>query len=157
MLQNVLVSVFLRYNAFLVLISFHILITSFFASKAEGFRVAASNAIPTIFTEKQFKDLRAKYTDASNPVLDGLIRDLMHVTSSAQIMEEDWSNVKNEQKESDDSLGEKRRKGPIKWYEKLAARALVIGVNYIQGWLAWQGIKKAAAERDRLLPKFPMF
>jgi hypothetical protein len=46
---------------------------------------------------------------------------------------------------------------PAKWYEKLAARALVLGVNYLQGWLAWQGIRRAAAERDKDMPKFPLF
>jgi hypothetical protein len=33
----------------------------------------------------------------------------------------------------------------------------MVGVNYIQGWLAWQGIKKAAEQRDKDMPKFPLF
>ena len=43
------------------------------------------------------------------------------------------------------------------WYKKLVARALMLGVNYGQGWLALQGIKRAARERDENLPKFPLF
>jgi hypothetical protein len=39
----------------------------------------------------------------------------------------------------------------------LAARALVLGVNYLQGWLAWQAVQRAAAQRDREMPKFPLF
>ena len=46
---------------------------------------------------------------------------------------------------------------PVTWYKKLVARALMLGVNYGQGWLALQGIKRAARERDENLPKFPLF
>ena len=51
----------------------------------------------------------------------------------------------------------RQRKGPAKWYEKIAARALVLGVNYLQGWLALQQLRKAAADRDKAMPKFPLF
>jgi hypothetical protein len=52
---------------------------------------------------------------------------------------------------------EARPKRVARWYEKLAARALVLGVNYLQGWLAWQGIQRAALQRERNMPKFPLF
>ena len=50
-----------------------------------------------------------------------------------------------------------RGKRPAKWYEKVAAKAFVFAFNYFQGWLAYQGIKRAAAQRDAHLPKFPLF
>jgi hypothetical protein len=50
-----------------------------------------------------------------------------------------------------------RKRRLIKWGKKVAARGVLLGVNYIQGWLAWQGIKRAALERERNLPKFPVF
>ena len=43
------------------------------------------------------------------------------------------------------------------WARKLGARALVVGVNYLQGWLAWQAVQRAAIERERQTPKFPLF
>ena len=109
--------------------------------------------------EGRFKEFGSKYL--FDAVLDGLIRDMMHATSSAQTMEEEWASVNNDDDgvDTDDESGgiKRRRKGLVKWYEKLAARALVIGVNYIQGWLALQGIRKAASERDKLMPEFPKF
>ena len=47
--------------------------------------------------------------------------------------------------------------GPVKRYEKLAAKVMVFGIIYLQGWLAYQGIKKAAEDRDKMMPKFPLF
>ena len=123
----------------------------------EAFRVAAQNAIPIILKEGELKEMGVNYT--FEPVLDGLIRDMMHATSSSQMMEEEWSSVNAiDDMETDDASGDtKTRKRPARWYEKLAAKALVLSVNYAQGWLAMQGIRKAAAERDKMMPKFPMF
>ncbi len=125
---------------------------------AEGFRVAATNAIPKILKEGSLKELGSNYSFDSE--LDGLIRDMMHATSSIQMLEEEWKSLNNDvnaDEAEDASSGLKRRRGPIKWYEKLAARILVISVNYVQGWLALQGLRKAASDRDKLMPKFPMF
>lgn len=44
-----------------------------------------------------------------------------------------------------------------RWAQRLCAKALVVGVNYLQGWLAWQGVKRAALQRERVMPKFPLF
>ncbi len=126
-------------------------------SSTEGFKVAAQNAVPLIL-RGELKNLGQMYDFDS--VLDGLIRDMMHATSSSQVLEEEWASVNVDDDEgADDSstATKRRRKRPIRWYEKLAAKALVLGVNYLQGWLAWQGIRKAAAERDKKMPKFPLF
>jgi hypothetical protein len=82
---------------------------------------------------------------------------MLRATSDSQIRDDEWDNVNGDIDDDEDVLPAKTRRGPVKWYEKLAARALVFGVNYLQGWLAYQGIKKAAEERDRMMPKFPLF
>ena len=83
--------------------------------------------------------------------LQGLIKDMMEATQSRQ--DEQSMAMEEESDEEEEILS----RHPPKWYEKLAARAFVLGVNYLQGWLAWQGVKRAAIERDRNMPKFPLF
>jgi hypothetical protein len=120
-----------------------------------GFRAAAENAVPTILKNGDLKEFGAGYNYEG--VLDGLIRDMMQVTSDLQSVEEEWESVNADiGEDATDNVSAKKR-GPVKWYEKLGARVLVFGVNYVQGWLAYQGIKKAAEERDRMMPKFPLF
>mmetsp|Transcript_16355 Transcript_16355/g.30978 ORF Transcript_16355/g.30978 Transcript_16355/m.30978 type:complete len:703 (-) Transcript_16355:3832-5940(-) len=121
----------------------------------EGFRAAAENAIPGIVKTGELKHLGKGYVYDS--ALDGLIRDMMKATLDSQNLEDEWESLKSDTGEPDGGVTKKKPRGPLKWYEKLAARALVFGVNYLQGWFAYQGIKKAAAERDRMMPKFPLF
>uniref|UniRef100_A0A7S1Z4U9 Uncharacterized protein n=1 Tax=Ditylum brightwellii TaxID=49249 RepID=A0A7S1Z4U9_9STRA len=109
-------------------------------------------------------------------ILHGLLQDMMEATSLREDVEEEWEDATSplswdedyEEDEPEEEEGTrkkrlfrlfrmKKRKGPVKWYEKLAARALVLSVNYLQGWLALQGIRRAAAERDESMPKFPLF
>ena len=121
----------------------------------EGFRVAAENAIPVILKDNaEWKEILGKFNYQS--VLDGLIRDMLQSTSTFQNEEEEWANINNDSTTEDSDVMYSERR-VIKWYEKLAARILVLGVNYLQGWLAWQGIKRAAAQRDKMMPKFPIF
>lgn len=124
----------------------------------EGFLTAATNAVPIIIQNGELKEFASAYS--YEKALDGLIRDMMHASTSSQNNDAEWASatVDSDGEGEDDTLtSQSRRRGPVKWYEKIAARALVFGVNYAQGWLAYQGIKKAAAERDRLQPKFPLF
>lgn len=44
-----------------------------------------------------------------------------------------------------------------KWFKKVANKVIAIGINYIQSVLALQALRRAAAERDRNMPKFPLF
>ena len=120
----------------------------------EGFKIAAENAIPSILQDNEWKDTCSRYEFRS--VLDGLIRDILQSTAAVQNEEEEWTNINTNSAYEDSDLTNNATR-VIRWYEKLAARALVLGVNYLQGWLAWQGIKRAAAQRDKLMPKFPMF
>jgi vacuolar-type H+-ATPase subunit H len=111
----------------------------------KGFREAAQHAIPQQCRQgKELEDADFSYVSA----LQGLVSDMMEATSMRGDLEEE---------EDEEGENEQEGKKPAKWYEKLAARALVLGVNYLQGWLAWQGVKRAAAQRDKDMPKFPLF
>ena len=50
-----------------------------------------------------------------------------------------------------------RKRGPAKWYERLVLKVLVIGVNYVQGWMLLRALRRDAMERDLAMPKFPLF
>lgn len=152
------------------------------ASKiTESFRVAAQNAVPQLCKEgTSLHDIDGGYGYVD--VLAGLIRDMTDISSSVQRMNEAWDNANEMEQEEDDDedntfgledeeprkkgqwysrviniFKKKKRQRPAKWYEKLASRAITLAINYLQGWLAWQGLKKAAEERDRNVPKFPLF
>lgn len=110
----------------------------------EAFRAAGLNAIPKLCQEGQeLVDADFSYVMA----LQALIADMMEATS----LREDEHDY--EQEENDSSITPR----VAKWYEKLAARAAVLGINYLQGWMAWQAVQRAAAERDKSMPKFPLF
>jgi len=124
----------------------------------EGFRMAGQNAIPLMCSEGGTLEGLVGYSFM--PVLDGLIRDMMHATSSRKSIHDTWDDahfMEDEEYDSDAGVVEGKKRTPAKWYQKLAARVFVFGVNYLQGWLALQGIRKAAADRDKLMPKFPLF
>jgi len=123
----------------------------------EGFRTAAQNAIPLMCSEGTLEGL-VTYTYMSE--LDGLIKDMMHATSSRKIINDEWDDAmfsEDDSGDSDTGLVTGKTQRPSKWYHKLAARSFIFGVNYLQGWLALQGIRKAASDRDKLMPKFPLF
>ena len=48
-------------------------------------------------------------------------------------------------------------RGPARWYERWAAKLFVIGVNYVQGWMVLQALRREAKKRDTEMPKFPLF
>jgi len=132
------------------------LLTDAATRATEGFRVAAQNAIPNICKEGALlQNAGGEYSYVS--ALEGLVRDII---SSTQRLQDEWDKADmwedNDGTEAS-SMENRNGRGPSKWYEKLAARALVLGVNYLQGWFALQGIRKAAQERDRNMPKFPLF
>ncbi|MGK3741631.1 MAG: hypothetical protein ACI90V_008484 [Bacillariaceae sp.] len=93
--------------------------------------------------------------------LQGLIRDMMEATERRKNDQSIASMLLEEEEDDDEgstSTNTRKRKRRVpKWLERIAARTFVFGVNYFQGWLAWQGIRRAAIERDRNQPKFPLF
>jgi hypothetical protein len=123
-----------------------------------SFREAARSAIPIQCREgAALRDADFEYV----PVLEGLLQDMMQATEE----QEELLGITAEEDNDEDEEGQggtgaksgKKQQRPAKWYHKVAAKAVVFGVNYLQGWLAYQGIKRAAAQRDMHLPKFPLF
>jgi hypothetical protein len=118
------------------------------ARVTEAFRAAAQHAIPKLCRDDcELVDADFSYVRT----LQGLIADMMEATSSREDL--------NAAVAPDEDGDEDETSAPrvAKWYEKLAARAAVLGINYVQGWMAWQAVQRAALERDRNMPKFPLF
>lgn len=116
----------------------------------QGFQAAAKHAVPALCrVNGELADYSASGFDHVN-LLQGLIKDMMEATQ----LKKDEQSLAFE--DDEDEVSMKTRRVP-RWLEKLAARVFVLGVNYFQGWLAWQGVKRAALERDRNMPKFPLF
>jgi hypothetical protein len=134
----------------------------------QAFLAAARNAIPAIYRAdlEESKDgikTRSEALFDHVDALQGLIQDMMESTERRKD-EQDVATMilaNEEEGQTEDVAPAFARAFRLpklpKWLERLAARALVFGVNYVQGWLAWQGIKRAALERDRNQPKFPLF
>ena len=146
----------------------------------EGFINAAFFAIPTICQDPQM-ELGDLYS--CTEALRGLLEDMYEATLSRGIEEEEWNDVMDISSEEagrlyhdnndvDSAPAETRvglrelikiiknkraNRGPAKWYERLAAKALVIGVNYVQGWIVLQTLRREARRRDLTMPKFPLF
>ena len=134
----------------------------------QAFLAAAQNTVPAIYRVSP-KDGRLGIKNNSTvsfdhiDALQGLVRDMIESTERRKD-EQNVANllaVEDDDEGKTDSASTSARKFRLpklpKRLERLAARAFVFGVNYIQGWLAWQGIKRAALERDRNQPKFPLF
>jgi hypothetical protein len=117
----------------------------------QGFQAAATNSVPTLCRPNEALAGIAPFLE-TNPV-QGLITDMLEATQ----LRKDGQSLAMEidEEEEEEVLGRFRR--VPRWLKKLGGRALVLGVNYIQGWLAWQGVRRAASERDRSMPKFPLF
>jgi hypothetical protein len=135
----------------------------------EGFRTAANDALPDLCRPGQMLG-SLDYDVITMRDLSGLMQDMVEATLSRQTLEDEWdaaATISEEdggdegrgdnEEDEENAVRRRRRKGAAKWYEKVAARAFVLGVNYLQGWLALQQLRKAAADRDEAMPKFPLF
>jgi len=146
----------------------------------EGFINAAFLSIPAICQDPQM-ELGDLYS--CTEALRGLLEDMYEATLSRGIEEEEWNDVMDisaeeggrlyhDNNDVDSAPAETRvglrelikiiknkraNRGPAKWYERLAAKALVIGVNYVQGWIVLQTLRREARRRDLTMPKFPLF
>jgi hypothetical protein len=114
----------------------------------EGFRAAAANAVPNLCQPDGALSKVLSFDSTS--VLKGLLDDMLEATD----LRIDEQSLANEFAGEDESPT--RRRFPP-WVKRIASRVLALGINYLQGWLAWQGVKRAALERDREMPKFPLF
>ena len=120
------------------------------ARMTESFRAAAQHAIPTLCqVGGELRDADFEYVGS----LQGLISDMMEATQ----LKEDEKSLSMEDEDVTDEVGSTSPRRIPCWCKKLFARAVSLGINYIQGWLAWQGVKRAAIERDKSMPKFPLF
>jgi hypothetical protein len=109
------------------------------------FRKVTAAAVPD--NVEAFGELDLDYL--ATGAASGLLEDMKQALELRQALE-----LESDADETDQA--EVKKVLPV-WYKKLAARGLVLGVNYLQGWLAWQGIKRAALQREKNLPKFPLF
>ncbi len=140
----------------------------------EGFLNAAFISIPAICQDPEM-GLGELYS--CTEALRGLLEDMYEATMSRGIEEEEWNDVMDinaaeanyavESSAAETRVGlrelikriknKRASRGPAKWYERLAAKALVIGVNYVQGWIVLQTLRREARRRDLTMPKFPLF
>ena len=143
----------------------------------EGFMKAAFGSIPKICQHPDGElcnELVGIFTCAE--ALHGLLEDMFEVTSLRGMDEEEWNAIMSADEEDGASVdlqatktrvglrqliknvkAKVQKRGPAKWYERLALKGLVIGVNFIQGWIALQVLRREARKRDLAMPKFPLF
>ena len=145
----------------------------------EQFTKAAIGSIPQICRSPEGElsgDFAGMFSCAE--ALRGLLEDMEEVTATRDIEESEWRDMMggNEEARQEDiesrALPHSRiglrqliknvrakvqRRGPARWYERWAAKAFVIGVNYMQGWLVLQALRREAKKRDMEMPKFPLF
>ena len=141
------------------------------AKKAEeGFLNAAFLSIPAICQDPQM-ELGDLYS--CTEALRGLLEDMYEATLSRGIEAEEWNDIMDISTEEAGRLyhgnrvglrelikiikNKRANRGTARWYERLAAKALVIGVNYVQGWIVLQTLRREARRRDLTMPKFPLF
>ena len=144
----------------------------------EEFTKAAVGSIPKIckYSDAElFGDLAGMFSCVE--ALQGLIEDMEDVTLTRDMEGNDWGNVMGGSKEESNNDSEliishsriglrqlikklrakAQTHGPAKWYERLAAKVLAVGVNYVQGWILLQALRREARRRDLEMPKFPLF
>ena len=78
----------------------------------------------------------------------------MHAGEDEAPGSEDKANASSENNAAGKAAARRTTK---KWYVKVAEKVLVIAINYAQGMLALRGLRMAAEDRDRRMPKFPIF
>lgn len=145
----------------------------------EQFTKAAVESIPKICKSPEGElsdDIVGMFSCVE--ALGGLLEDMEEVTATRDNEENEWrditSGLEDESNGGIDSLAishsrlglrqlikrvrnKVQRNGPARWYERLAAKVLVIGVNYVQGWLVLHALRREAKKRDMEMPKFPLF
>ena len=147
------------------------------AKKAEeGFIKAAFGAIPSSCQHPD-GELCEQTSDVFGCVesLRGLLEDMYDATSALGLEQEEWESIATSEAEINgvDSVPTPERKGlrqvvkdikrrlqqrsPSKWYGRLAFKVVPLLVNYVQGWIILQTLRREARKRDQRLPKFPMF
>jgi hypothetical protein len=122
---------------------------------AAQFRAAAKRATPPRARNARLHD-RLDFDYLVTTAEKGLVKDMMRATDLRRVLfaQDDLLVVSHD---DDKEATSKHSSARATWMKKVAARALVLAVNYAQGWVAWQGVKRAAAQREKHFPKFPLF
>jgi len=146
----------------------------------EGFRKEAFGSVPQICQHPHGElcnEMSGKYSCVE--ALRGLLEDMYEITIARGLEQEEWedtitpnveddiSSMSTTSSKSSSRVGLRQliknvkariqKRGPAKWYERWALKALVIGINYVQGWIVLQALRREARKRDRDMPKFPLF
>ena len=112
-------------------------------------------------------------------MLRGLLEDMYEITAVRMINEDEWEDIMDtnlyEEVPSENSraglfperiglrqlikkIRDQRKKyGRAKWYERWVGKILIVGLNYVQGWIVLQTLRQEARKRDQDMPKFPLF
>lgn len=144
----------------------------------EGFMKAAVGSIPQIcqHPEGELCDELAGMFGIVE-ALKGLLEDMYEVTSARGFEEEEWDDIMGANAEDANDIdlhvpsksriglrqliknvkAKIQKRGPAKWYERWAFKFLIIGVNYVNGWILLQALRREATKRDQDMPKFPLF
>ena len=134
-----------------------------YESLLESGRATGAQALQSLSKQYQaaasrvMKHVGLTKTSVYEPSYQGLQEDFAEINdrwqAATEVLFEDENSDEDERSSKTKGIG--RRIPP--WLRRLGVRLLVIGVNYLQGWLAWQSVQRAALEREESLPKFPLF
>jgi len=146
----------------------------------EGFVKAAFSSIPQMcrYPDGELSETMAVMYGCTD-ALRGLLEDMFYAKSSRGLEEDELKSVIDINDNDRGSLlgvveittksrvglrqliknikTKARKNRPCKWYEKLARKAMMIAINYFQGWIVLQSLRREARKRDLTMPKFPLF
>lgn len=141
----------------------------------ERFTKAALIAIPQICRHPggELSDEFSRLFDCAE-VFRGLQEDVEEITAAHNIDQSEWKDLMDENEEEESTVtilpsriglrqlikrmkAKIQRRGPGRWYERLAAKVVVLSVNYVQGWIVLRALRREAEKRDMEMPKFPLF
>ena len=81
----------------------------------------------------------------------------LHIDISDMDHSDDVSMLLNDIMNPTQYTNRLRRQKLYRWSKNILKRAVMIGVNYIQGYIAIQSIRHIALQQEREMPKFPLF
>ncbi len=146
----------------------------------EDFVKAAFSSIPRMcrYPDGELSETMAAMYGCTD-ALRGLLEDMFDAKSSRGMEEDELKDILNDYDTDEGShLGvvrlpidsrvglrqlikniktKRAKKGSGKWYGKFAEKVMIIAINYFQGWVVLQALRREARRRDMTMPKFPLF
>ena len=90
--------------------------------------------------------------------VSNLASDLQEITElRIDVTDMDHGNIMNDLIHPQQYRNRLRRERFYQFSKNILKRAVMIGINYIQGYIAIQSIKHIALQQEREMPKFPLF